>query len=196
MQATKHYPLCEALVQLFSPFCEVIIHDLSTETVQQVVGKHSTREIGEPSYLEDMKVDTWTEDIWGPYKKTEADGRTIKSISLKERDADGNPTCLICINIDVSHFEAARTLLGGLVAVPEGKANPLANDWLENLNSFVASWTLDRGIHLKDLHTSDRKQLVQELEKNGVFHQRNAAQAIAKALGVSRATIYQDLRGS
>ncbi|MEO1025082.1 MAG: PAS domain-containing protein [Pseudomonadota bacterium] len=194
MNYTAHHDLCDALVQLLTPFCEVIVHDLKTETVVQVFGKHSTREIGEPSYLDDMEVDTWTEDIWGPYKKTEADGRAIKSISIKERDDTGEATYLICINIDVSQFEAARTLLSGLVAVPKEETNPLANDWLENLNRYVANWTLDRGIQLKDLHTSDRKQLVQELEQNGLFLQRNAAQAIAKALGVSRATIYQDLR--
>ena len=72
--------------------------------------------------------------------------------------------------------------------------NPLANDWLEKLNVFVADWTMERGIRLKDIKGKDRRLLVQELEQNGVFDQKNAAQAIAKVLGVSRATVYQDLR--
>jgi len=187
--------LFEAITRLLAPFCEVIIHDVTAGTVVQVYGKHSTRKIGEPSFLEDMKIETWPEDIQGPYRKMEPDGRAVKSISFLERDESKHPTYLICINVDVSQFEAARALLSGLVAVPEEESNPLANDWLENLHLFVANWTMDRGIQLKNLQPQDRRDLVQELERNGVFNQRNAAQAIAKALGVSRATIYQDLRG-
>jgi len=188
------HALCQALVQLLAPFCEVLVHDIETETVVDVYGNHSTREIGEPSFLEDLKIEDWSGDVQGPYRKTEPDGRAIKSASILIRDENGNRTQVICINVDVSKFEAARVLLSGLVAVPENEPNLLANDWLEKLHLFVANWTIDRGIHLKDLQSKDRKQLVQELERNGVFKQRNAAQAIAKALGVSRATIYQDLR--
>ncbi len=191
---SSHHALFDAVARLFAPFCEVIIHDLHTGKVAKVFGKHSTREIGELSYLEDMKVETWTEDIQGPYRKTEPDGRAVKAISVVERDAQGLPTYLICINLDVSQFEAARVLMSGFVAVPEDEPHPLANDWLENLHLFVANWTMDRGIQLKDLQAKDRGKLVQELERNGVFRQRNAVQAVAKALGVSRATVYQDLR--
>lgn len=189
-----NHTLFDAITRLLAPFCEVIVHDLATGKVAQVCGKHSTREIGELSYLDDMQVETWADDIQGPYRKTEPDGRAVKSISMLERDAQGRPAHLICINVDVSQFEAARVLLSGFVAVPEEDASPLANDWLENLHLFVANWTMDRGIQLKDLQARDRKNLVQELERNGVFNQRNAANAVAKALGVSRATIYQDLR--
>ena len=186
--------LCEAIVRLFAPFGEAIVHDVKSGTVSHVHGKHSTREVGEPSFLEGMKIDDWTSDIQGPYRKTEPDGRSIKSISILQRDPDGSPSQLVCINVDVSQFEAARLLLSGLVSVPDEEPNPLANDWLERLNVFVANWTMQRGIGLKDIQADDRRQLVQELEQNGVFEQKNAAQAIAKVLGVSRATVYQDLK--
>ena len=39
-----------------------------------------------------------------------------------------------------------------------------------------------------------RKKLVTKLYENGVFKEKNSVIAVAKALGVSRATIYQDLR--
>ena len=194
MSDTTTHNLCEAIVRLFAPFGEAIVHDVKSGTVSHVHGKHSTREVGEPSFLEDMKIDDWTSDILGPYRKTEPDGRSIKSISILQRDAAGAPSELVCINVDVSQFEAARVLLSGLISVPDEEPNPLANDWLEKLNVFVANWTMDRGVRLKDLQTDDRRELVQELEQNGVFEQKNAAQAVAKVLGVSRATVYQDLR--
>ena len=191
--ATTHN-VCEAVVRLFAPFGEAIVHDIKSGTVAHVYGKHSTREVGEPSFLEDMKIEDWASDIQGPYRKTEPDGRSIKSISILQRDVDGAAAYLICINVDVSQFESARVLLSGLISVPDEEPNPLANDWLEKLNVFVADWTMERGIRLKDIKGKDRRLLVQELEQNGVFDQKNAAQAIAKVLGVSRATVYQDLR--
>ena len=187
--------ISKAFVQLFRPFCEVIIHNLASGTVSNVIGEQSTREIGEPSYLEGLDKLDLTKDIHGPYRKTTPDGRSIKSISIIIRNSDGTPEELLCINTDLSQFETARVLLSGFTSVLDAETfNPLANDWLEGLHVYISTWSLDKGIQIKNLQSITRRELVYNLEKNGVFNQKNAAQAVAKALGVSRATIYQDLR--
>lgn len=187
--------LAQGMVRLFAPFCEVILHDLKTGTVADVMGMQSTRMIGEPSYLDDLNFYDWTDNIQGPYRKTMPDGRSVKSISILCRSSNDEPKELLCINIDVSQFEVARALLSAFTSIPEKEvSNPLANDWLEGLHTFVANWTFEKGVQLKDLQSDMRKNLISELEKNDVFKQKNAAQAVAKAIGVSRATIYQDLR--
>ena len=187
--------IAEGLTQLFAPFCEVIVHDITSSVVVNVFGTQTGREVGEPSFLEELGIRDWAENVHGPYRKTAPDGRSIKSISIVTRHPDGSPHELVCINIDVSQFETARALLAGLTSVPEAEAmNPLANDWLEGLHVYVANWSVEKGIQMKDLQPAMRMGLIFELDQQGVFKQKNAAEAVAKALGVSRATVYQDLR--
>lgn len=187
-------PISEALVLLFQPFCEVIIHDLNTDTVKKVYGTND-RKIGEPSFLNELKIDSWQTNVHGPYSKMTPDGQTIKSISIIIRDESFKPAELMCINMDVSHFEAARNVLSNLISIPEKELNnPLANDWVERLHTFIANWATTHGIQIKNIRPDMREKLVLKLHENGVFDQKNSVLAVAKALGVSRATIYQDLR--
>lgn len=187
--------IARALVELFAPFCEVIVHDLSSGTVTCVEGTQSGRMVGDPSYLEELGIENWAEDVHGPYRKTMPDGRAIKSISVVLRDPDGTADALLCINMDVSQFEGAKAVLAALASIPASEAaHPLATDWLEELHRFVATWCARNGLLLKDLQPEPRKQLISELAQQGTFDRKRAAQAVARALGVSRATVYQDLK--
>lgn len=187
--------LAEAFCKIYAPFCEVILHDLAAGSVTAVYGSQSGRKVGDPSFLEELGVMDWTRDLHGPYRKTSPDGRSIKSISVVLRDEAGKAQSLLCINTDISNFELIRPMLDALTHVlDEELNNPLANDWLEKLNAFVAKWTMDRNIQIKHLTITDRRNLIRDMQTNGVFKQKNAAQAVAAALGISRATVYQDLR--
>ncbi|MCV3271327.1 helix-turn-helix transcriptional regulator [Roseobacter sinensis] len=183
------------IARLFSPFCEVILHDLPSGTIASIDGAQSGRQVGEPSYLEELGIADWTENVHGPYRKVLPDGRAIKSISVVLRDAGGTPDALLCVNMDVSQFEGAQGLLAALTSIPATAAtHPLANDWLEDLHQFIAEWCARQGVLLKDLRHSDRKALISELQGRGIFDRKRAAQAVARAVGVSRATVYQDLK--
>ncbi|WP_299677621.1 PAS domain-containing protein [uncultured Roseobacter sp.] len=194
-KSAERQAFARAVVQLFSPFCEVVLHDLTSGTVAYVDGLQSGRETGDPSYLEELGVEDWTEDVHGPYRKTMPDGRAVKSISVVLRDAGGAADGLLCINVDMSQFETAKAVLAALTSVPASEAeHPLANDWVEDMHGHVASWCTTRGILLKDLQPGDRQALLSELARQGTFERKRAAQSVARALGVSRATVYQDLK--
>jgi len=185
----------EALVKLHAPFCEVVVHDLSTETVAKVFATQTDRMTGEPSYLDELPEMDLTQRSYGPYRRTGTNGKAIKSISILVRDASGKPEQLICINIDVTQFETIQAAAGMVLAVPDDeKITPLANDWLERLHAFTSKYAAALGVLPRDLKALDRRTLVGELSTMKVFDQKNAAQAVARALGVSRATIYQDLK--
>ncbi len=47
-------PVCDAIALLFRPYAEVVLHDLSTETVVHLSNPFSKRELGEPSLLNEI----------------------------------------------------------------------------------------------------------------------------------------------
>ncbi len=187
--------LCDALVRFLSPFGEVVLHDITTQSIRYISGNLSNRQIGDPSFLEELDLSTQSDPIVGPYRKTGADGRVIKSISVLLRNDRQSPGLLLCINMDVSRFDAAREALSALVGnSAAGHENPFVDDWLEKLNGFIAQWSLEHGMTIKGMSPENRKRLLVALKARGVFERPKAAVAVAAALQVSRATIYQDLR--
>ena len=58
------------------------------------------------------------------------------------------------------------------------------------MNGLVDDWCRQHGVPRSALSRDDRLSLVADLDKHGVFNTRNAAEHVAAALGVSRATVY------
>ncbi len=105
---------------------------------------------------------------------------------------------MLCINVDVSHFEAMRGLLDTFLRSPSQStvdaAEPLLRaDWHETLNRFIAAWTSERALDLRTLGRVDRQALIQAIHKSGGFDGRRSVPYVANLLGVSRATVYSQL---
>ncbi|WP_299734521.1 PAS domain-containing protein [uncultured Roseobacter sp.] len=187
--------ICDALVKLFDPFAEVVLHDLKTQTISHIAGQLSHRQIGDPSFIDGINPRKDYGPVFGPYRKTNPDGRQIKSISILFRNDVGNPASLLCINMDTSRFAAAHADLSRFISIPsDDHDNPLADDWLDTLNRFVADWRIEKGISGTSLSVENRRRLLKVLIERDVFDRSKAADAVARAIGVSRATVYNDLR--
>jgi D-arginine utilization repressor len=188
------HQLCIALHSFLAPFGEIVIHDLETETIARIAGNLSNRKVGDPSFLDELGAATASTSVFGPYSKTNPDGRLVKSISVVFRDNLGRAVTLFCINLDASHFEQARAALSMFVNIPEVANNPFADDWLDHLNRYVAEWCMTQGVSNTRLSPHDRLRLLRVLKDKGVFDRPKAADAVAAALSVSRATVYQGLK--
>ncbi|MEM9044829.1 MAG: PAS domain-containing protein [Pseudomonadota bacterium] len=187
--------ICNAMVSLLDPFGEVVLHDWVEQKILYIAGRLSHREIGDPSFMDEIALPESTGPVIGPYRKTNPDGRQIKSISILMRDTAGDPKHLLCLNMDVSRFDAAQVALSHFTSVSaENQQNPLARDWLEPLHEFIANWRVKRGLVDGALSVECRQSLIAALMDEGVFDRPKAAEAIARAIGVSRATVYGDLK--
>lgn len=187
--------ICEALVRVLDPFGEVVLHDWTEQKIVYIAGRLSHRQVGDPSFMDEIKLPSGSGSIFGPYRKTNPDGRQIKSISVLMRDEAGEPDLLLCVNMDVSRFEAAQVALSHFIAVSgDTQENPLARDWLEPLHEFIASWRVSRGMADGALSVESRQSLIAALTEQGVFERPKAAEAVARAIRVSRATVYGDLK--
>jgi predicted transcriptional regulator YheO len=194
-ELAAYAPVCDAIALLFQPYAEVVLHDLSTETVVYLSNPFSKRELGEPSLLHEIDFKS-SDVIIGPYEKVNWDGRRIKSVSAVLR-AGSKSVGILCINVDVSHFHAVMQTLTALVAVPHSAEKPASlfkEDWHERINEYIPSWTRERGLSIAELTRLQKQQLVADLAGDGAFGGRNAAAYISRILGLGRATVYNYLR--
>ncbi|MBM6580415.1 PAS domain-containing protein [Microvirga sp. BT689] len=194
-ELAAYAPVCDAIALLFQPYAEVVLHDLSTETVVYLSSPFSKRELGEPSLLHEIDFKP-SDTIIGPYEKVNWDGRRIKSVSAVLRSGL-KAAGILCINVDVSHFHAVMQTLSALVAVPQSSEKPASlfkEDWHERINEYIQSWTRQRGLSIAEMTRIQKQQLVADLAGDGAFGGRNAAAYISRVLGLGRATVYNYLR--
>jgi D-arginine utilization repressor len=140
---TPYFAIADGLAALFKPFVEAVVHDLRTDCVAYVAHPFSPREAGDPSDMEDVTFAEGVQVI-GPYEKVNFDGRRIKSISILLRGEKNKPIGMLCINADVTEFEAVRRMLQGFLGVSETTTQVSTlfhEDWHEKVNRFVAAWT-------------------------------------------------------
>ncbi len=191
-----YHPICDAIALILQPYAEVVLHDLASETVSYIANNFSKRELGEPSLLHEIDFKPKDRTI-GPYEKVNFDGRRLKSVSAVLRATDDRPIAILCINIDVSHIQAAMQVLSTMarVSIDEGKPAALfKEDWHERVNEYVHGWTAKRGLAIADLTRAQKQELVRELADDGAFGGKHAAAYISKILQMGRATVYNYLR--
>ena len=190
-------PIAEAVATLLTPHAEVVIHDLRTQTIAYIANNLSRREVDGSSLAELKDIGSLGSDVIGPYRKTNFDGRQLKSITAVLRGKAGQPFGLLCINFDIAPIEAARDALNLLAAFQGAGAQPSAlfrADWQETVNAAIADFLGERGLAASALAKEDHAALVEALEQEGYFSIRNLVPYLARLLGISRATVYKHLR--
>lgn len=189
MSCSQYIPICNALVLLLDPLVEIVIHDLNSGRISYIVGALSQRQIGDLSLLDNDELESDLEQI--TYPKISADGRLIKSISVPVAD-----NCLICINCDVSVFSQINQLTQHLLATsqPVMPASLFKNDWQEKLHHAIHAYLNEKTWRFDSLSQKQKKDVVYYLYQQEAFSEKNAADYIANALGLGRATIFNYLK--
>ncbi|MGW2160502.1 helix-turn-helix transcriptional regulator [Nonomuraea sp. NPDC001699] len=185
-------PVCEAVAALLAPYAEVILHDVRGDRVLGVWNPMSGRAPGAPSLLGELdRLDSSPNGVYGPYEKLTADGRRLSSVSAVLRDPDGEPSAVLCVNLDRTPLEQAATLLAAFAAPSAPRPEALfEQDWTDRVQRIVGAYVREHGRPVERLTREDRLAVVAELELAGVFAVRRAATVVAGALRTSRSTLY------
>ena len=196
MSALSHYePIAIAITTLFHPYVEVVLHDTSKNRIEAIFNNFSNRKPGDSSGLENLEGLSEGPAVHGPFEKRSMDGRRIKYMSTVLKDESGSVVGMMCINMDVQVFDRIAGALQ-LFLKTENSA-PLdemfEDDWQGRINAFVHDYLKENGLVLNRLGKRDRIELVRSLQQAGAFRSKNAAGHTANVLGVSRATVYNDL---
>jgi len=195
-----YFAIADGLAALFKPFVEAVVHDLRSDSVAYIANPFSPREAGDPSDMDEVTFAPGVRVI-GPYEKVNFDGRRMKSISIllhaQEKGGKDKPIGMLCINADVTEFEAVRRMLqgflGGVTETASQAGALFHEDWHEKVNRFIAAWTAERSTTVERLDRTARRALIEALHETGGFEGRRAPAYVAKILGVSRATVYNEL---
>ena len=190
-----HLPVCEAIVALFAPLVEVAVHDIRRDRVIGIWNPISERKLGDRSLIDELLPHPEDARVIGPYPKVLADGRAITSVSVVLYSGKGAPRGLLCINVDRSPLDGVIDLLVRFAAPVEDRPPELFDrDWREQILLVVDEECRARHVRCDRLTRQQRLDLVRVLDGRGLFSTRNAAAHAARALGVSRTTVYALLK--
>ena len=187
--------IAEGLSKTFSPFCEVVLHDLRDpqHAIMAIHNNLSGRQPGDPATELGLAriADPEYPQVIANYQNQFSDGRQVKSTSIGIKDSTGKYVAALCMNVDLSLFRGLQGMLEQFGSVsgdrPAESLDPSGADAIRaRIDQFAARLaTTPRA--LKD---ADRRLLMQELKEAGVMDIRRAMETVASHLGVSRAAVY------
>ena len=188
MALSNYISICDAIVRLAHPLIEAVIHDIKSNRIVYIAGSLSGRKVGDSAFLDKQDLVDIDQIV---YPKINFDGKLVKSISVI---LEGK--WLLCINCDISLFSRMQDLSYAILQnVSNIQPRSLfANDWQEKLHISVHDYLHKHRLSFKHLRREDKKALVQHLLGLGAFSEKNAADYVAKVLGLSRATVFKHLK--
>ncbi|MBY4594603.1 PAS domain-containing protein [Ottowia caeni] len=188
--------IAEGLAKTFSPFCEVVVHDLCdpAHAVLAIHNNLSGREVGCPATELGLAriLDPEFEQVLANYPNAFPDGRQVKSTSIGIKDSKGKYIAALCMNVDLTVFQSFQGMLGQFTA------RTLETPDLETLDptgavairTHIDQFAARLAATPRSLKASDRRELLKELKAAGLLDLRRAMEIVAAHLGVSRASVY------
>lgn len=194
---------------------EVVLHDLRKlpRSIVAVAGEITARQVGDPPtdvLLRHLKKGR-TEHLIG-YSTQTADGRELRSSTLIFCGHDGTPIAALCINVDISDWVTARTLLAGVVdgygtppareateapaaPVPAGRyrGEAFAHSVEELVSAMIEEAVAASEVPVSLMRKEHKLAVVRRLDERGLFLIRDSVEATAAALKVTRFTVYNYL---
>jgi len=188
-----------ALTSMLGRCCEVVIHDTTDleHSIVWIEGDVTGREVG--GMMSDHGLTQLRQGETHPqfnYTTHTETGKTLKSCSIWLRDSQGEIYGAFCINMDVSAIEQLQEFIRDLAPDPlrgdVGETHPQTlNDMLD---AMIAECEYRIGASAEEMTKDQRVDMVQMLDGRGAFQVRNSVTYVASRTGVTRKTIYNDLR--
>jgi predicted transcriptional regulator YheO len=206
-------PVVPMLAAMAGPHLEVVLHDVSKpeNSVVAIANGHiSGRSVGS-SVLEGPQNDRGfaaatriksregaVHSLVEDYVTVTADGRELRSASAIFRDASGEPFATLCLNADLSGFQAAHGWLSQMLkpmvqaAVPAMAAPAAAppESQMDTLMQEIINEAVSPGGSADAMTREEKIQAVGAMQRRGLFIVKGGVERAAAALGVSRFTVY------
>lgn len=195
-------PTMAAIAAAVGPHCEVVLHDVSGQEVEHTIaaienGHVTGRAIGGPSTNLGLEFLRRADghDEYG-YRARTRDGRELHCSSVYFHNTEGQLIGILCINVDITPWQAAHHALGRLLEAgaqaPE-RDEIFARDITEVLDNLIETAIKATGKPVALMDREDKVAVLQYLENKGAFHVKRAVDRVARRLKVSRVTAYNYL---
>jgi uncharacterized peroxidase-related enzyme len=192
------------LATAIGPDAEVILYDLAVtpQSVVAVGGTVTDAEVGSPPGPElsyQLRNGGGADLVSYTHNR---DGRLVHSSTVFLRDDSGQPTACLCINLDRTRLQQASFLLEGYLTagvsrhddIEETGAHEQFPLTVEDLADQLIREAIEEvGIPLELMQKQHKLAVVGRLQTRGLFSIRDAVDLAAKALNVTRFTVYNYL---
>ena len=187
--------IAEGLSKTFSPFCEVVLHDLRDpqHSILAIHNNLSGRASGDPTTELGLAriADPDYPQVIANYQNQFSDGRQVKSTSIGIKGASGEYVAALCMNVDLSLFRGLQGMLEQFGSVSGDKLiESLDPSGADVIRARIDQFAARLATTPRALKTADRRVLMQELKDSGCLDIRRAMETVASHLGVSRAAVY------
>lgn len=189
---------------------EIVLHDLSLlpDSIVAVYGDVTGRQVGDPATdLLLRKAASGVLETDTGYETRLPDGRRLRSSTTIIRDVLGNPVLALCINSDLSAWQAVARLAAAMVggagatgdpragarSAPEVTRESFVRDVDELAASLLHEAVAEAGVPVELMQKRHKIEVVRMLKARGMFMLRDAVEMVAEALNVTRFTIYNYL---
>lgn len=185
-------PLVDGLAATFGPTAEIVLHDYRRPeaSVVAISGSVTERHVGGAMSaigLGLLAAGADAEDRLNYLTRT-PDGRLLRSSTMLLR-LRGKVIGALCVNLDVTALRQAADTLAGLAGPLEPAPVTVFSDDVDQVVDAVIAE--EGGCDRTD--RADRRRIIAALDRRGVFAVQRSAARVAEHLGVSRATLYNDL---
>lgn len=206
-------PVVQLMGQMLGPSTELVLHDLTQPGASVVAianGRLTGRRVGSPilsgpkddvafrtAVQMTTEVSASGHVVVGVYPTISPTGSPLKSATAIYRDSAGVPFAALCMNADLSVLRMARDWLDQAIEGPVPEREPAAPTDPADMDLLIAE-ILDTAVKATGkpvaLMTKPEKiQAVEQMLRRGLFVVKGGVPKAAKALNLSRYTIYNYL---
>ena len=201
----KVKPICIGLQKTLGNRIEFILHDLSKPeaSVVFVVGNVTGRQLGAPATNTLIRAISQygdeAEDMIS-YPSISRDGKVLKSSTIFIRNDSGKIIGCLCVNFDVTEFNAVTALIGELIATvnPDHHATHQDEIFAQGINEVVEDvirYEIGKSKQSpSSMSKADKVEIIRSLDKKGIFDVKGSPEMVAGMLGTSVFTIYNYLK--
>lgn len=194
-------PVIRAIATAGGPSCEVVLHNLDGadvdlgHTIMAIEnGQVTGRAVGGPSTslgLDVMRDRRKDHDAYG-YRGFTSDGRELRCSSVYFHNSAGDIIAALCINVDLSAVQQARSILDTLLPAPSPiqPAEYIGQDLVSVMETMITEAIRELGKPVGQLTRDDKIAVLRRLDQQGATQMRKSVESIAIRLGISRVTAY------
>jgi len=200
---THYIKVGEIVAEMFSPYLEVIVHDLTNpnNSIIAIFNSHITgRKIGDgTSDIGYKKLSNELPDKIVNYSNKSPSGVELKSSSLTIRNDDNKIIGSMGFNFDLSHFVNIREFIDLFSKSVEMEELPKKEEFFmwsikTEIQQALNKYLMMNKLQSKVLTRDDKLKVISYMKNKGYVSKKGAKTIISELLAISRPTLYKYLK--
>ena len=200
---THYIKVGEIVAEMFSPYLEVIVHDLTNpnQSIIAIFNSHITgRKIGDgTSDIGYKKLSNELPDKIVNYSNKSPSGVELKSSSLTIRNDANKIIGSMGFNFDLSHFVNIREFIDLFSKSVEMEELPKKEEFFmwsikTEIQQALNKYLMMNKLQSKVLTRDDKLKVISYMKNKGYISKKGAKTIISELLAISRPTLYKYLK--